>query len=196
MWYGHLRRFPLYHTLKRIHLQRQFQPLTQERFVCMQLTKTEAGTTKSWLYSISSGVCDKSITNYFDVNDFITWGYRFLVPNFQDSFSPKAPFSLDVLFHQDPNLGVSTRMVQVRVYHESSGWNHRRGAQILTTRILFMKLCTTGLTEENILKIFICHLTRFKTEHPEVKSAGLLREILNMVHTHSAFSRCLSNVQK
>jgi hypothetical protein len=34
--------------------------------------KPETGTGKNSLYSISSGVLAKSITNYFEVNGFIT----------------------------------------------------------------------------------------------------------------------------
>jgi hypothetical protein len=63
----------------------------------MQLTKTETGTTKISLYSISSCIRAKSLTNYFEINDLFTWGYLFLVPNFQDSLSPISPFSLHAL---------------------------------------------------------------------------------------------------
>jgi hypothetical protein len=60
--------------------------------VCIQLTKTETGTAKISLYSISSCVRAKSLTNYFEVNDLFTWGYRFLVPNFQDSTVAESEF--------------------------------------------------------------------------------------------------------
>jgi len=49
-----------------------FQPLKQERFTCMQLTKTETRTAKSSLYSISSDVRAESLTNDFEVNDLFT----------------------------------------------------------------------------------------------------------------------------
>jgi len=38
------------------------------------LTKTETGTAKRSLYSISSGVHAESLTNYFEVNDLFSCG--------------------------------------------------------------------------------------------------------------------------
>jgi hypothetical protein len=48
---------------------------------------------KSSLYSISCGVRGKSSTDYFKVDDAITWGGWFLVPNFQALSTPISQFA-------------------------------------------------------------------------------------------------------
>ncbi len=95
-----------------------FEPL---RFTCMELTKTETGTAKIWRYSISSCVpAFQILANYFEVNDLFTWGYRFSVPNFQDS-SPISPFSLHALYVLHPRTteasGIFTTTGRILFYN-------------------------------------------------------------------------------
>jgi hypothetical protein len=63
----------------------------------------------------------KSLTNYFEVNDLFTWGYRFLVPNFQDSLSPISPFSLHALYVLHPRTteasGIFTTTGRILFYN-------------------------------------------------------------------------------
>jgi hypothetical protein len=76
-----------------------FQPLKQERFTCIQLIKTETGTTKSSLYCISSDVRAESLTNDFEVNDLFTSPgitiFTTKFSGFQD-FCPR--------FHRSPSM--------------------------------------------------------------------------------------------
>ena len=87
-----------------------------------KLTKTQTGPGKSSLYSISCGVCGKSFTNYLEVNDVITWGERFFVPNFQTLSTPISQFSLySSHFDRDvPRLGspkqICLRLLRLTTY--------------------------------------------------------------------------------